>query len=160
MDLNNTQGLGNIFLGLSSIFEADSYKKSADFEARQMEREAKAELAEGSIAAREEAERGRLLESKYKAAMAASGGVTTDAQSGVDLEEIQESAQENVLTALSNAERRSEKLKIQAEETRKSGRRKKRAALIRGFGRAGLGAYQSYQGRQDPNRELRSRRGV
>jgi hypothetical protein len=91
-----------------------------DYQAGKAEQEqliaaANAEYAQGTRKAREEARRSKQIASNARAAMAASGGVSTDPQATRQLAEIEQTGEFNALSALFDAESRAQGLRYKAK---------------------------------------------
>ena len=135
-------------LGAAGSFaEGEEARAAGEFNALQLEKEAKARYATGTRKAAEATRQGDILESNVRAAMAASGGVTTDAGATEMIATVGAESDYAALSALYEGTTQAEGLQMQATESRRAGRKKQRAAKMRGLGTiisGGLSAYESY----------------
>lgn len=111
--------------------------KAADYEADQMERQAKAERARGSRVAAEESRQRRLALSRARAVGAASGAGRAARVEG----ELEKEGRYRELTAVWEGSERSAGRRAQAAARRAEGRTARRAGFVRGVGTlaSGLG---------------------
>lgn len=103
-------------------------KRVAYDEAAQLENNAVAAYASGTRQAYEHAREGRIAASDARAAMASSGGTTTDYQATRQLAKTKDTASYNSLASLFEAKVESNNLRKQADTRRKEGDRAKREA--------------------------------
>ena len=99
----NTQALDGLATGAKAfgqIAQGNAESKQAEYQAKQLEANAKAHQAKASRTAEEERRRGDVILSNARAAMAGNGGSTTDAGAIQTLAEIQSTTDFNSLSAL------------------------------------------------------------
>ena len=104
---------------LITAYGANTAKK---FEASQINRNAKAISAKGNREAYETRRQGKVLASNARAAMAGSGGLTSDAGAVEDLAKIKRTTDYNALSALFESETQAENLKMKAKARTLEGR--------------------------------------
>jgi len=110
-----------------SIQQGKAANKAKKHEAKQLERKGKSALARGTREAHEERRQGAILESDARAAMAASGGVTTDAAATEQLGKIKEVADYNSMAALYESETEDQGLRTKARARRFEGKTARKA---------------------------------
>lgn len=110
----------------SAMAEGEAANKAARFEAGQLDQQAKAAVAQSSREAYEQSRVGARLASDARAAMAASGGTTTDAPALKQLGDIKAGTDYNVLATLYEGETKAEGIKKQAAARRFEGKIAKR----------------------------------
>ncbi len=107
-------------------------KMNADFEAKQLEREANVASAESqrdAIKARREA---KYMESRARALAASGGGVASDPTVVKLIDGIQEEGEYNALTALYNGQQRADSMRTGAGLSRSAGKAAKSAGKTKG----------------------------
>ena len=102
--------------------EGKAIKASKDFEAAQLDRQATARYAEGTRSAYEDKRASDIVQSNARAAMAASGGTTTDEGATEQLAGIESRGKYNVLASLFDAEVDAQSLKLRADASRYEGK--------------------------------------
>ena len=138
---------GTALNAVGSIQEGKAADKAAQFEAAQLEEQAKARYAQGTREAYESRRVGRIMESDARAAMAAGGGSTTDAGAIEQLGKISAESDYESLAALYEGETAAAGLKKKAWARRKEGRAARRAGRTRALSTVitgGAAAYASY----------------
>lgn len=88
---------------MGQLQQGKAIKKSKDFEEAQLQQQATARYAEGTREAYEQRRRSDIVESNARAAMAASGGTTTDEAAEGQLAKIGAEGDYNVLASLFDA---------------------------------------------------------
>lgn len=114
---------------LGQIVSGIAEDKQNKFQAEQLEANAKASLAKGSRDAEQERRRGEILLSNARAAMAANGGITTDAGAVGNLAELQNVVDYNSLATLYEGENQATAQRTAAEGKRYAGKQ----ARMRGY---------------------------
>lgn len=104
------------------LIEGYGAYRSKKFEARQINRNATAIAAKGTRDAAEVRRQGKLMASNARAAMAGSGGVSSDAGGIEGLANIKRVTDQNALTALFESETQADSLRLQAKAVKQSGR--------------------------------------
>lgn len=111
-----------IFDSMSQVTSGLAKKSQADFQASQLEANAKASKAKGTRDAEEERRRGDIILSNARAAMAGSGGVTTDAGAIETLAGIQNETDYNSLATLYEGDERATSLRTAASAKKYEGK--------------------------------------
>jgi len=121
--------VGSTLLGMKSDKEAgQAAARSAEMSARQYERNAKQELLAGERAAKEIKRQGEVIQSDTKAAMAASGGTTTDVNAVKTQAEIEQVVDYNALAAIYESEESSKDQLLSAKVVRAGGQAAQKTA--------------------------------
>lgn len=122
---------GTVLSTVSTLKQGDAIDQAAKFEAKQLERNAKATFAEGTRAAAEHMRQGRIAESNSRAQMAGSGGVTDDPSAVQTLGESNANAQYNALAAMYSYKSAAQGQTTQAQARRLEGKNAKRASRLK-----------------------------
>lgn len=134
---------------LSHVSEGIQAEKAAKLEAKQMEAQGKADIAQASQEAFEAARQGDILLSDQRAAMAASGGVTTDAGNTEIAARTARDIEFNVLSKMFAGESALQDANKRASVRRWEGKQQRRASYLRGLTSAISGGgktYRAYKG--------------
>lgn len=128
---------GSLISAGGTIASGIAQNKAAKFEAKQMERQGKAEMARGSRVAAEEARQKRIALSRAQALGAASGAGRASRLEG----ELEREGAYRSLTAVWEGEERAAGRFAQAKARRFEGKQAKAAGFVRGLGTlaSGLG---------------------
>ena len=128
-DAIGLKGAGTILGAGSSILGGSAADKAMRFQAKQLERNAKATRAKGTRATQEGLRKGRVLESDAIAQMAAGGG-GTDIKGLADLKQVTDY---NALAALFEAETQAEGLDLAAKGKRMEGKMARKKGQLGGL---------------------------
>ena len=131
--------------GAGQISQGRDANIAAEFEARQMERNARASFAEGTRASSEHLRQGRIAQSNMRAQMAGSGGVTDDPGATETLGETGRDAKYNALAAMYSYKARSQGQSFQAQARRLEGGIAERASRWKGLSTVLSGATKAYE---------------
>jgi hypothetical protein len=143
--------VGIVSTVLSAAQQAKQGKMQEEIAGRQAsarEREGIARYAEGTRIAQEEIRQGRIMQSQARAAMASSGGVTTDPGAVVQLGNIGAEAEYNALAALYSGKSAKTAADEDAAMMRYGGsmaRRQARASALSTVLQGATSAYSSYK---------------
>jgi hypothetical protein len=125
----------------SAISEGITTQKAKDYEAAQLFQAAKAMQAKGTRASADQRRKGEIIQSNARAAMAGSGGVTSDAGAIEQLGEIKQATDYNALAAIYEAETKAQGLRArgkaalyEGKAAKKAGQRKALGTLLTGGG--------------------------
>lgn len=132
----STQGIDNLATGakvLGQVTQGLADKKQADYQADQLEANAKASKAKASRSAEEERRRGDIILSNARAAMAGNGGVTTDSGATQNLAEIEQVVDFNSLASIYDGDSQAESFNRQAQGKRFAGRNARTAGYAGGI---------------------------
>ena len=135
--------IGTVLSAGSALKQGANEERQADFQAKQLEREGNAEFAQGTREQHEQLRRGRINVSNARAAMAASGGTTTDPGAIGTLAELDADATYNGLAAMYGAKSRRKGRETQADSARMVGRDKRQASQIDALSTVISGAYKA-----------------
>lgn len=133
-----------VMSGAGTMTQGEGAARSADFEAKQLDRNAKDVYAQGTRTAAEDRRQSKIRQSNAKAAMAGSGGVTTDVGATNVLSKIEQVGEYNALSALFSAGTQSEGLKTQAKARRVQGKTARRSSRIGSLGTVLTGVSKAY----------------
>ncbi|MEW8287243.1 MAG: hypothetical protein AB2563_11120 [Candidatus Thiodiazotropha endolucinida] len=122
----------------SSLMQARYHLQASEFTADQLKRNAKARFALGTRQAYEERRQGRVMMSDARAAMAASGGSTTDAGAFNQLADIKTVTDFNARSAIFGGQSEVMGLREKAEATLLEGRAKALKASVSGLSKKGI----------------------
>ena len=114
-----------------SLMEGSAAKKSADFQAGQMDRNAIAVEATSQRVAIEERRKAELMQSRARAVAAAGGGTTTGVGVGDILAKIGAEGEFNALSALFEGREKATGMRTQAAGARVSGKAAKKAGQLK-----------------------------
>lgn len=118
----------------SSIAEGNAAEKAARFKAKQVERNAIAKRAQGTRQTQEGLRVGRKLQSDAIAAMAASGGSTTDVGAIETQAKLKQVTDVNALTALFEAEEQAKGMELAGKGIRMEGEMAKKRGQRKALG--------------------------
>lgn len=132
---------GTVMGAGSAIAEGVATQKAKDYEAAQLFRGAKAVQARGTRASADQKRKGEIIQSNARAAMAGSGGVTTDPGAIEQLGDIKQATDYNALAAIYEAETKAQGLRArgkaaiyEGKAAKKAGARKALGTLLSGGG--------------------------
>jgi hypothetical protein len=126
--------MDTMFSAGSSIAEGNAAEKAARFKAKQVERNAIAKRAQGTRQTQEGLRVGRKLQSDAIAAMAASGGSTTDVGAIETQAKLKQVTDVNALTALFEAEEQAKGMELAGKGIRMEGKMAKKAGQRKALG--------------------------
>ena len=118
---------------VGAFVRARYQRDASDFTARQLERNAKARFALGTRQAYEEQRQGRVIMSNARAAMAASGGSTTDAGAVNQLADIKQTSDYNAMSAIFGAKSEAQGLFEKAQAVKYEGEQRALQTQVRGI---------------------------
>lgn len=119
-----------------SLQQGSANEKAGKYEAAQLRANANARYAQGTREAQEKQREALRLLSNARAAMAGSGGVTTDAQATQQLGRIQDEGRYNALASLYDAQAEADGLRAQAAAREKGGKSANTASKFKGLSTA------------------------
>lgn len=128
-----------------AIMEGNAAKKSADFTAAQLDRNAIAAEASSQRLAAEERRKSEILQSRARAVAAAGGGTTTDIGVSEVLAQIDREGEYNALAALFEGKEQAAGLRGQAAGARFEGKVAKRAGQLKAVSTILSGGSKGYQ---------------
>jgi len=118
---------------VSGLLEGNMARRSANIEAKAVERKAKAAYAKGTVDATEARRQARIMESDARAAQAGSGTTTTDAQAISQQADIAAEGEYNALSALFGAKTEEQSLNRAAMMRRYEGKQANTAKMFEGL---------------------------
>ncbi len=127
---------GTVMSAGGSLMEGSAAKKSADFQAAQMDRNALSVEATSQRVAIEERRKAELVKSRARAVAAAGGGTTTDVGITDLLSKIDAEGEFNALSALFEGREKATGMRTQAAGARVSGKAAKKAGQMKALSTA------------------------
>jgi len=131
---------------LSGILEGNMARRATNLEADQMAQRAKSAFAKGTVGAAEQRRQASVTMSNARAAQAASGGVTTDAQAISQLAGIDQVGEYNAMSALYGAKTEQQSLQRAELMKRYKDKTARTAKMFEGLGTV----VSSYMDNSDP----------
>jgi len=138
------------------IRQGQAVKDSKDFEAAQLDRQATAKYAEGTHKAYQAGQASKIVQSNARAAMASSGGTTTDEGATEQLAGIESRGKYNALASLFDAEVDAQSLRLRADSARYEGELAKHEAKRRGLSTVIAGAANRWGGFEIPEKKKKA----
>jgi hypothetical protein len=129
---------------VGSYRQGQAAKASAEYEAKQFDKQSKAATAEGTRAAEEIRRQGAIMQSNARAAMAGSGGTASDAGAISTLGKIGAETDYNSLAAMFEAKSEAQGLQTAASTRRYEGDLAQRAAKQKTLSTVLSGASRTY----------------
>lgn len=149
----------SVFSAVGTYQQGKSVKRAAEFEARQLDEQAKAHFARGTQEAKIARRQGERAISDARAAMAASGGVSTDEQAIEQLAKLKTESDYNALAALYEAKSQAQGARRQAEARRFEGEQAASSARTRSLATVLKGAkdvFTAWPGATKPAQKAKS----